>query len=63
MKKIQSPLINKNIITTNNIIQEEESSEINKDLLYGIWDRIPIILNYQCGLKQMEKILKKPFLE
>ena len=36
--KIQSPLINKNSVTTNNIIQEQTSSEVNNTLLYGIWD-------------------------
>ncbi len=37
-KKLQSPLINKNNITTNNIIQEQNPSEFNERLLYGIWD-------------------------
>ena len=62
-KKIQSPLINKNIITTNNIIQEQESSEINKDLLYGIWD--PDTYNFELSMwsktdgKNIEKTISR----
>ncbi len=37
-KKIQSPLINKNNLSSNNIIQEQ-TSQVNNDIkLYGIWD-------------------------
>ena len=38
LKKIQSPLINKNNLSSNNIIQEQ-TSQVNNDIkLYGIWD-------------------------
>ncbi len=36
--KIESPIINKNNITTNSIIQEETPTEVEDSLLYGIWD-------------------------
>ena len=47
-KKIPSPLINKNNISTNNIIQEENSTEINNTLLYGIWD--PDKYNFELSM-------------
>ncbi len=47
-KKIESPLINKNTITTNNIIQEEDSPETNDNLLYGIWD--PDKYNFELSM-------------
>ena len=61
-QKIESPLINKNTITTNNIIQEQTS---NKKMTlhfmeFGIL--INIILNYLCGQTQMEKISKNNYL-
>ena len=62
-KKIKSPLINKNTITTNNIIQEEESSEINNNLLYGIWD--PDTYNFELSMwsktdgKNIEKTISR----
>tara|TARA_S200000501_G_scaffold280596_1_gene264598 strand:- start:693 stop:2423 length:1731 start_codon:yes stop_codon:yes gene_type:complete len=46
--KIQSPLINKNTITTSNIIREQESSDINNTLLYGIWD--PDKYNFELSM-------------
>ena len=46
--KIQSPLINKNSVTTNNIIQEQTSSEVNNTLLYGIWD--PDRYNFELSM-------------
>ena len=56
-KKIPSPLINKNNISTRNIIQEENSTEINNTLLYGIPTNT--ILSYQCGPILTGKIFKK----
>ena len=47
-KKIQSPLINKNKITTNSIIQEQTSSEVDNTLLYGIWD--PDKYNFELSM-------------
>ena len=47
-KKIPSPLINKNNISTRNIIQEENSTEINNTLLYGIWD--PDKYNFELSM-------------
>ena len=47
-KKIESPLINKNKITTNSIIQENNSTEINDTLLYGIWD--PEKYNFELSM-------------
>ena len=47
-EKIQSPLINKNNITTSNIIEEQTSSEINSPLLYGIWD--PDKYNFELSM-------------
>ena len=47
-QKIQSPLINKNKITTNSIIQEQTSSENNDTLLYGIWD--PDKYNFELSM-------------
>ena len=47
-QKISSPLINKNNITTSNIIQEQTSSEINNALLYGIWD--PDKYNFELSM-------------
>ena len=46
--KIQSPLINKNNITTSNIIREQASSDINDTLLYGIWD--PDKYNFELSM-------------
>ena len=47
-KKIQSPLLNKNNITTNNIIQEQTYSEDSNTLLYGIWD--PDKYNFELSM-------------
>ena len=47
-KKIPSPLLNKNIITTNKIIQEENSTEVNSASLYGIWD--PDKYNFELSM-------------
>ena len=48
-KKIESPLINKNTITTNNIIQEQSFPENNDDdSLYGIWD--PDKYNFELSM-------------
>ncbi len=47
-KKIQSPLINKNNVTTGNIIEEQTSSETNNTLLYGIWD--PDKYNFELSM-------------
>ncbi len=47
-KKIDSPLINKNLITTNSIIQEQPTSEKNDNLLYGIWD--PDKYNFELSM-------------
>ena len=47
-QKIPSPLINKNNITTSNIIQEQSSPEINNALLYGIWD--PDKYNFELSM-------------
>ena len=47
-QKINSPLINKNKITTNSIIQEQTSSENNDTLLYGIWD--PDKYNFELSM-------------
>ncbi len=46
--KIPSPLINKNNITTNSIIQEQTSTADNKTLLYGIWD--PDKYNFELSM-------------
>ncbi len=46
--KLPSPLINKNNITTNSIIQEQTSTEENKTLLYGIWD--PDKYNFELSM-------------
>ena len=37
-QKIESPLVIKNKVTTNNIIQEQSAIEQNDTLLFGIWD-------------------------
>ena len=37
-QKIESPLVIKNKVTTNNIIQEQSAIEQNDALLFGIWD-------------------------
>ena len=47
-KKIQSPLLNKNTITTNNIIEEQTPSKLNNALLYGIWD--PDKYNFELSM-------------
>ena len=47
-QKIQSPLINKNKITTNSIIQEQTSPEKDDTLLYGIWD--PDKYNFELSM-------------
>ena len=47
-QKIESPLINKNKITTNNIIQEQNFPENNEDPLYGIWD--PDKYNFELSM-------------
>ncbi len=47
-QNIPSPLINKNTITTNNIIQEQTSTEVNDTLLYGIWD--PDKYNFELSM-------------
>ncbi|MAH89965.1 MAG: hypothetical protein CMI78_01800 [Candidatus Pelagibacter sp.] len=46
--KISSPLINKNNITTNNIVQEQASAEVDNSLLYGIWD--PDKYNFELSM-------------
>ena len=47
--KIESPLLlNKNKITTNNIVQEETSTETENSLLYGIWD--PDKYNFELSM-------------
>ena len=47
-QKKQSPLINKNDVITNTIIEEQTSSEINTTLLYGIWD--PDKYNFELSM-------------
>ena len=47
-QNIPSPLINKNTITTNNIIQEQTSTEGNDTILYGIWD--PDKYNFELSM-------------
>tara|TARA_B100001057_G_scaffold454053_1_gene499485 strand:- start:3538 stop:5268 length:1731 start_codon:yes stop_codon:yes gene_type:complete len=47
-EKIQSPLLNKNNVTTNKIIQEQTSSDVNSALLYGIWD--PDKYNFELSM-------------
>ncbi len=62
-QKIQSPLINKNKISTNSIIQEQTSPENNDTLLYGIWD--PDTYNFELSMwantdgKNIEKIISR----
>ena len=46
--KIESPLLNKNKITTNNIVQEETPTETENSLLYGIWD--PDKYNFELSM-------------
>ena len=46
--KIESPIINKNNITTNSIIQEETPTEVEDSLLYGIWD--PDKYNFELSM-------------
>ena len=46
--KIDSPLINKNTITTNNIIQEETTIQKKETPLYGIWD--PDTYNFELSM-------------
>ena len=46
--KIESPLLNKNKITTNNIVQEETPAETENSLLYGIWD--PDKYNFELSM-------------
>ena len=61
--KIQSPLINKNKITTNNIIQEQNSTDVENTLLYGIWD--PDKYNFELSMwsqtdgKNIEKTISR----
>ena len=50
-EKIPSPLINKNNITTSNIIQEENYTEVEGTKLYGIWDPD----KYNFGLSMWSK--------
>ncbi len=45
---IQSPLVIKNNILTNSIIQEQTSSEIDGTLLFGIWD--PDKYNFELSM-------------
>jgi len=47
-EKIPSPLINKNNITTSNIIQEENYTEVEGTKLYGIWD--PDKYNFELSM-------------
>ena len=47
-KKIESPIINKNIITTNNIIQEKTPNDSEEASLYGIWD--PDTYNFELSM-------------
>ncbi len=47
-KKISSPILNKNNITTNKIIQEQTFSEAEDSLLYGIWD--PDKYNFELSM-------------
>ena len=47
-KKIPSPLLNKNTISTNKIIQEENPTEVSNALLYGIWD--PDKYNFELSM-------------
>ena len=47
-QKIQSPIINKNRITTNSIIQEQASPKKDSTLLYGIWD--PDKYNFELSM-------------
>ena len=47
-KKIESPIINKNTITTNNIIQEKTPSDSEESSLYGIWD--PDTYNFELSM-------------
>ena len=47
-KKIESPLINKNSITTNSIIKEQSSIQKDEELLYGIWD--PDMYNFELSM-------------
>ncbi len=47
-QKIESPLINKNTITTNNIIQEQDFQQDNENSLYGIWD--PDKYNFELSM-------------
>ena len=47
-KKIESPLINKNSVTTNNIIEEQTTSQKDEELLYGIWD--PDKYNFELSM-------------
>ena len=47
-EKIESPLINKNTITTNSIITEQETTQEDDQLLYGIWD--PDKYNFELSM-------------
>ncbi len=47
-EKIESPLINKNSITTNRIIKEQSSIQKDEELLYGIWD--PDTYNFELSM-------------
>ena len=47
-QKIESPILNKNNITTNDIIQEQATEKVADDLLYGIWD--PDKYNFELSM-------------
>ncbi len=47
-KKIESPILNKNTITTNNIIQEKTPNNDEEASLYGIWD--PDTYNFELSM-------------
>ncbi len=47
-EKIESPLINKNTITTNSIIQEQTKQVEKESSLYGIWD--PDTYNFELSM-------------
>ena len=62
-EKIESPLINKNTITSNRIITEQESIQKDDELLYGIWD--PDKYNFELSMwsntdgKNIEKTISR----
>ena len=61
--KLPSPLINKNNITTSNIIQEQTFTEDNNTSLYGIWD--PDKYNFELSMwsntdgKNIQKVISR----